>query len=496
MVKDVIMNRFLLLALCFWTMSAHAQRWVISYPMVDGVTLAGGCCNDDGNFIVGACNDVGGQGYSDGYAIYVDRKGEYVEKRFAFDGYKSHLCNAIGLDDGNAFVVGVKGGTPANHIYDTLWIAIMTPTLEIVEEHAYPLVEPYLTWTTDVYLDFNNYGDVMVLADVSERDYPEMTNGVYAVFRCDIHGNVLDSRYFADGHGVNGARPSGIIRVPNSDRMMLLGKGFYLNNCHSVCYIDNDLDIIATYPLPWLENKRNYTDCWKDNGHFLMASTTHHYGSGNNSFYAAVFEVDAQGHYVDTLVYDRADTLDYTAQYGSMAYVDDDEIYVATYWENGLNELPSDAVICLIDSDLNLKGTKRLAVEDVKIRLMHCQRTADGSCLFYGQCKKCHDTEMVCVWKLSADDFAIPWTLHEEPEVLPRHRAFPNPTGDVLNIVSDDFRGCVVSIIDLSGRKHFERKFDDTGCQLTLDVSSLEEGVYFYEVFNGNVTQKGKFIKN
>ena len=60
-----------------------------------------------------------------------------------------------------------------------------------------------------------------------------MTNGVYAVFKCDTNGNILKSRYFADGHGLNGARPTGIIKVPDSDMMMLLGKGFFVTNCHT-----------------------------------------------------------------------------------------------------------------------------------------------------------------------------------------------------------------------------------------------------------------------
>ena len=491
------MKRVLFLAFCLMAVEMQSQQWVISYPVEDGVVLVGGDCNGDGNYIFGACNDYNGLGYVDAYAMYVDKDGEYIERKFSFEGYKSHLCSALCLDNGNAFVVGVKGGTLTNHLYDTLWIAVMTPELEIVEEHDYPLVEPYITWTTDVYLEFNNYGEIIILADVSERNYPYMTNGVYAVFKCDTHGNVLKSQYFPDGHGVNGARPSGLIRVPDSDNMMLLGKGFFVTNSHSICYIDNELNKIDAYPLPLYENIRNYTDCWKDNGHFLMSSMTHHQGMVSNNLYAAVFEVDATGHYVDTLVYDRADTSDYTAQFGSMAYVADDCIYIATYWDGGENESPSDAVICLIDSDLNLKGTKRLKADDTKIRLMHCQTTSEGGCLVYGQCKENYGSEMVYVWNLLPEDFVIPWTLHESPEVLPHQNAYPNPTHDCLNIPLDNINNqCVVSVFDVCGRKYFERRFDKGGL-LTLDVSNLEAGTYFYEVIvGGQITQKGRFMKN
>lgn len=493
------MRRFLLLAFCMSVLLGQSQQWEVTYPVEEGVVLVGGDCNGDGNYIVGACNNTGGSGYLDAYVMYVDGNGEYKEKSFVFEGYKSHLCSAICLENGDAFVVGVKGGTLENHEYDTLWITVMNPELEIVEEHNYPLVAPYKTWTTDVYMDFDNEGHVIILADVSEHEYPEMTNGVYALFKCDTNGNVLKSKYFAEGHGANGARPTGIIRVPDSDNMMLMGKGFYVSNCHSICYVDSELEKIDSYPLPWLEDNRNYTDCWKDNGHFLMSSMTHHYGAANNAYYVAVFEVDAEGCYVDTLVYDRVDTSDYTAQFGSMAYVSNDEIYVATYWESGNNEMSSDAVICLIDSDLNLKGTKRLKIDDTKIRIMHCQRTYDGGCLVYGQCKESHGSESVHVWKLLPEDFVIPWALNETPEAPPHLQAYPNPTDGCLNI--ELYHVCgqrdKVTITDCMGRKRFERRLDCRGGLFTIDVSSLEVGLYYYEVrTDNNVIQKGNFIKN
>ena len=492
------MKRVLLLVLCMLAVEMKSQRWVVSYPVEEGVVLVGGDCNGEGNYIFGACNKQDGLGYVNAYAMYVSQDGNYIDRKIGFEGYKAYLCNAICLDDGNAFAVGVKGGTMSDHLYDTLWITVMNPELEIVEEHNYPLIAPYITWTTDVYLELNNYGEIIVLAAVSKFDYPNMTNGVYALFKCDSNGNVIKNQYFTEGHGTSGARPSGLIRVPDSDNMMILGKGFFMTNSHSICYVDNDLNKIDAYPLPLYENIRNYTDYWKENGNFLMSSMTHHYGMVNNNLYTAVFEVDATGHYIDTLVYDRADTSDYTAQYGSMVYVDDEDIYIATYWDSGDNESPSDAVICLIDSDLNLKGTKRLKIDDTKIRLMHCQKTSEGNCLVYGQCKESNGSEMVCVWNLSPEDFVISWTLDDLPEVLQRHNAYPNPTCDRLNILLDAAgESCRVVIYDLVGRKYFERRFERGGAMLTLDVSNLEAGIYVYEVIiGGRNTQKGRFMKN
>ena len=477
-------------------MRLQSQQWEIVYSAEDGAFLMGGCCNADGNYIFGVCDENDDEIYMNAYAMYVETNGDFVTQKFCYD-YKSELCSAVCLDDGNAFVVGIKGGTMSNHEYDSLWIVIMTPALEIVAEHSYPLAAPYKTWTNDIYLDFNSEGDLVILADVSAKDYPLVTNGVYVVLKCDVDGNVLDSQYFPDGHGPSGARPTGIIRVPDSDMMMLLGKAFDVSGVHTIAYIDNDLNLIETYPIPWMERTWNYTDYWKDDNHFLMASQTSVYDV-YDSYYAAVFEVDSEGHYVDTLVYDRADTADYTAQFGSMAYFNDETIYVTTYWESGPNEEPNDVVIMLIDKDLNLLGVKKLTFDNVKIRPLHCQVTADGGCLVYGKSKKSYGNDMIIVWKLLPEDFVIPWTLTELPEVWQHFDVYPNPTTDILNIVlkCNDNQMVMVSISDIDGCKLFEHRFSDCVGLLTIDVSTLASGIYVYEIkIEGQDLIEGRFMK-
>lgn len=486
-----------MITLCLISIRMQSQQWEIAYSADEGAFLMGGCCNDGGNYIFGACDDNGSGIYSNAYAMYVEADGSYVTRKFCYD-CKSELCSAVCLDNGNAFVVGIKGGTLDDNVYDSLWIVVMTSALDIVEERCYSVVAPYQTWTNDIYLDFDSDGNVIVLADVSEKDFPWVTNGVYVVLKCDSHGNVLKSQCFSEGHGPGGARPTGIVRVPNSELMMLLGRAFDVSGVHSIAYIDGDLNLVAVYPIPWMERIWNYSDYWKDDNHFLMASQTYYYGI-YDSYYAAVFAVDTEGHYVDTLVYDRADTADYTAQFGSMAYFNDETIYVTTYWENGLNDEPNDVVVIMIDKDLNLMGVKKLMYEDVKTRPLHCQVTADGGCLVYGRSKKSYGNEMIIVWKLVPEDFIVPWTLTELPEVSQNHEVYPNPTTDWLNIMLKQCENqkIKVCIRDIGGRKCFEHRIESGGGLMSIDISKLENGVYLYEITgcdNGIMT--GRFVKN
>lgn len=491
------MRRFLILALCLMSIKLQSQEWVITYCDEEEVLLKAGSCNENGNYIFGVCDRNENTIITNAYAMFIENDGSYISRKFCYD-YKSELCRSVTLDNGNAFVVGLKGGTLNDYVMDSLWIMIMTPELEVVEEHSYPFVAPYNTWTNDIYLDFDSDGNVIVLANVSEGVFPALTMCAYVVLKCDIHGNVLKTQYYPDGHGVSGAKPTCLIRVPNSDRMMLMGKAFNVLNYHSIAYIDGELNLVDSYMMPLQLSVWNYSDCWKDDSHFLMSSQVLCEGV-MNSYYAAVFEVDDTGHYLDTLVYDRADTTDYTAQYGSMAYFNDEVIYITTYWEPGLAGKQNDVVMLMIDKNLNMLGLKRLMVQDAVIRPSHCQITHDGGCLVYGNGAKKDGYKSYVIWKLLPEDFVVPWTLTELPDVSQHHDAFPNPTSDKLNFILNDTdnQGIKVCISDINGRKYFEHRYEDCDGLLTIDVSKFENGTYVYEMLrDGKSIVKGRFIKN
>lgn len=493
------MKRIVVIVLCLLATQLWSQQWEIAYYVPEGVILTGGCCNGWGNYVFGAFDKLPDDGYRGAFAMFVDNEGNYLERKFVCEEHKMSFCQSISLNNGNAFVAGVRGGSSDNHVFDTLWIAVITPDLTIVEENFIRIEEPYNTWTGEVYLDYDDNGDIVLLAGASQFTIPyQMTNGVYAVIKCNSHTDLLASRYFSEGHSLNGARPTAIVNVPWNDNMMLVGKGFNLNGCHTLAYIDNDLELKEVYSLPILENNWNHVGWWKDNGNFLMSSLTHHYLMMENQFYAAVFEVDPTGHYIDTLVYDRVDTSDYTAQYGSICSVSNDAIYVATYWENGNNDDPNNVVVCMIDDDLNLLGTKRLDYYETKVRVLQCQVTSDGGCVVYGKAVSKGAYEMVVIWKLLPEDFILPWFITENSDELLKDLVYPNPASDCLNFTIEDVGNKVEIVIrDIYGRILFKQKLYDCRGVFTIDISSFETGTYLYEiVYDGKSTNNGKFIKN
>lgn len=72
-------------------------------------------------------------------------------------------------------------------------------------------------------------------------------------------------------------------------------------------------------------------------------------------------------------------------------------------------------------------------------------------------------------------------------------RVYPNPSEDLFNISAGDDRLYTVSVYDLMGRLSTVSEFAST---LTLDMSSMAEGVYIYTIrdMNGSVVGNGKVV--
>lgn len=70
--------------------------------------------------------------------------------------------------------------------------------------------------------------------------------------------------------------------------------------------------------------------------------------------------------------------------------------------------------------------------------------------------------------------------------------AFPNPATDRIFFVTDG-RINQISIYDLSGQKVIDRLLPGEDC--SIDISGIRQGLYIFEVKQGNKITKGKFVK-
>ena len=93
----------------------------------------------------------------------------------------------------------------------------------------------------------------------------------------------------------------------------------------------------------------------------------------------------------------------------------------------------------------------------------------------------------------------IPASVKETPVTEIQGKAYPNPARDVLNIDLsgvENIDGCRISITDALGRPCLDRFIRGEGNVLTIGVSGLKAGVYFYRVYNAEKEMiGGKFVK-
>lgn len=88
-----------------------------------------------------------------------------------------------------------------------------------------------------------------------------------------------------------------------------------------------------------------------------------------------------------------------------------------------------------------------------------------------------------------------PFVGVEEMNAKPMFSLYPNPAKDMINIATDKIDNSIISIIDITGKEVKSIAFNTSN--ISLNISDLDAGVYFYSVRNratGKVTQTNKFI--
>jgi len=179
---------------------------------------------------------------------------------------------------------------------------------------------------------------------------------------------------------------------------------------------------------------------------------------------------------------ERPDTTYYVSQYRSMAYVDENTIYVSTYWHrNSWNEyLPNLATIFLMNEKLELLGRKDFEMEHF-FNVLHVQPTSDKGCVVQGYVDDGKHKKTL-IFKLSKSDFEISADVLEYDcyDV----NVYPNPVSSLLYIDIENLnkKSLSVRIIDELGRRYLDKDVVVDGNVISLDVSTLSNGLYFYQI--------------
>lgn len=178
-----------------------------------------------------------------------------------------------------------------------------------------------------------------------------------------------------------------------------------------------------------------------------------------------------------------------------MVYVDSTTIYISTYQYNDMDDiLPNTAIVYRINDNLDILGMKKIDVKEF-LNILYIQPTYDKGCIIQGFVDDGRNRRTI-ICKLSESDFETNESTLQD-ETFSDMKVYPNPVSSFLYIEQQLVKGdCVsVKIYDMLGRRYLERGIIIDGTIITIDVASLENGVYFYQIDGNDNCIKNVFIK-
>lgn len=333
-------------------------------------------------------------------------------------------------------------------------------------------------------------------------------------YRFDEMGNILDCRYAypqqnEPEYKLKTFKCLQIKKSPISEGYLLICYGRN-GSCSAFAYYDKEFNYVSdrTIMNPNIGYMALFHECYSDymlsdDRMLVYGYNTHDYLKKNGlDLLLADVSVDGTvNSFID--IYHTADT-SHKETGNCMAVVNDTTIYGSFYsylsWKNP--EVWPGA--CLFNKNMELLGLISLPLE----QYYWCGTSAilpteDGGCIMLGGNYPSFggNRSFGVMFKLLREDFnPIPCSVSEVPKEQLKTVAFPNPTRGDLNIDISDLPQNTenrVCITDMQGITRMSRIIQGSGNLLTIDVSALEQGVYFYSVYNKeNEIFNGKFIKN
>jgi hypothetical protein len=90
----------------------------------------------------------------------------------------------------------------------------------------------------------------------------------------------------------------------------------------------------------------------------------------------------------------------------------------------------------------------------------------------------------------------ISFVSTEDQRASPLLQVYPNPATDHINLVFDYYGSTEINMIDLTGRIVSSTQYDAHGfTNISLEISSLNPGIFFMQVKTGSVSNTMRFIK-
>ncbi len=490
----------LIMTLCFIAaaVALTAQQWnlAIDHNGISARLTAGCCTTNNATVFVGYWD-------TEAYCVKIDEHGNSIERHFPVEGGTSTFLDIIALEDGNCFLTGVsKTGDD-----EYLWILVIDDELNIVKEQFYEKEESYSVSDSEfcnAKAVIDDDGTIVACVGI---EIPFIYPGIYRIRGIFMRFNSDCERLnsvFIEPEDYNYLFYSSnfyttcILNAPDNRDILILSRG--QGNCESILRFDHDFNLLAHHVIheQTLEQigEQAISDYWIDNDNLLVVAEVMDPDIHNKIF--TVFgktSINSGYIYEDTWI-NKTDTLNYNIASHSMCAANDTTIYLASCAKLGSWYGPVALEIYLVNRNLEILGSKYF-YDEIGYWPNTAIATKDGGIVAVSSIS----CERTYIKKLLREDFnPIPCSVSEVPKEKIKATAFPNPTHGELNIdisrISLNEEDVRIKIFNNDGKICLDRIIKGQGNLLTVDVSSLPDGAYTFQIVKGNKDIiSNKFIK-
>lgn len=455
-----------------------------------------GVQDDNGNFyLVGR---IGSLESHDAYLIWVNNEGEVLTKIVTNLETNAYFSDIRILGQDTFLLIGQSG--PTNTLnYFNMWFAKMNAEMEILDQRFYHTpTSHYHSFGLHYSIESKN-GNIMIAGAARDSMHTDLCT-------VTINRN-LDTLGVKFYPYIFEQLVDDWIEIPNTSEYLMTGGilGLYGTSVQAIRF-DSFLNIVNIQNLPIdLIGPGSFGNWISDDTYLISSTLRDTTGLGtDDDFSVAVQIVDTAANVLKHQYFGKPDTTEYAAHRKNTVYINDTTIYVGGYTTiNGAfyDPIPTYFELYMIDNDLNLLGYGQFG-GDANYTLWGIIPSDDGGCLMYGTRygeENGPEENDIYIRKVLREDINIVTTVRQLPGQDNYRKAYPNPACNTLNIPIDitQISGSIrVQIMDLEGRKIFDKKLEGNGNIIEVNVSTLKPGIYLYTLLKNDLPQgTGKFIK-
>ena len=447
----------------------------------------------NGNFIsIGSVNDKNINNRQNGGLLVEFNNSSILNiNNFYKQDTSLYFYRGFQKENGNYFIYGLLSDSIWEQTYyKHLYLCEIAPDFQVVWEKTYPVPEGYTLHLGNFVIDNSN----CLVIFSSLRIVPYSNEHLY-LNKFDQEGNLIATTFEPD----YAASPyNDIILKPDGSGYFIIG-GLTINNISKNTFeIDTSLNIVNAGGCLGGDNWLSYPCSAKylpDGGLFIVNNESQETPGAYIDLEVRVTD-DQFNTISDTVIIDPDNV--YTPVNEGVDYVYDDLIWTCTFsyyptsWQG--TEIFK---VYLFDKEMNMKGMKVFG-GDSRWWLIDVTATTDGGCIFTGIIREEGGTTSfdndLYILKVMPED-VITNIPDFETAYCEKIETFPNPVKDKFHVkgVSSKMK---LTIASLEGKRLLTKDLiADT--ENIINTSSLNSGIYFFKIVDGNQTLKsGKLIKH